>query len=167
MMRWLSPNSGLARRSNVENNTCVCGINHLSDKDSNVENEYDWGFIDDIDAPPDNYFQTLDAPVRVTSETGGEKDQKPLQLHAIPWEALSELGRVYAFGAGKYENYNFRKGYDWSLTYDAMQRHMGAFWNREDNDEESGLHHLAHAVWHGFTLLFFSLTERGKDDRPE
>ncbi len=107
---------------------------------------------------------------RIISETGGEKDQKPLQLHGIPWEALSELGRVYAFGATEkpepYGDYNFRKGYAWSLTYDAMQRHMGMFWNREDNDTESGLHHMAHAIWHGFTLLFFSLTERGTDDRP-
>ncbi len=104
---------------------------------------------------------------RITDpKTGGEKGQKSVRLHAVPWEALSELGRVYAFGEGKYDDYNFRKGYAWSLSYDALQRHLGAFWNREDSDRESGLHHLAHAVWHGITLLFFALTERGTDDRP-
>lgn len=98
--------------------------------------------------------------------TGGAKGSKPIQLHGIPWESLKEIGKVYDFGASKYEDYNFRKGYRWSLTYDAMMRHQWQFWNREDRDAESGLHHLAHAAWHAITLLFFSLTGRGTDDRP-
>jgi hypothetical protein len=94
------------------------------------------------------------------------KGQKDVRLHAAPVEALFELGKVYAFGESKYDDYNFRKGYKWSLSYDAVQRHLGLFWNREELDKESGLHHLAHAAWHCFTLLFFSLTSRGTDDRP-
>ena len=107
-----------------------------------------------------------DGEVRVTSPTGGEKGQKDVRLHALPWEAMSELGRVFAFGEQKYDDYNFRKGYAWSLSFDAMSRHLGAFWNRADRDKESGLHHLAHAAWHCLVLLFFSITERGSDDRP-
>ena len=97
----------------------------------------------------------------------GRKNKGDVQLHAIPWEALQELGKAYAMGGDKYDDYNFRKGFDWSLSYDAMQRHAGAFWNREDDDTESGLHHMAHAAWHALTLLFFSLTDRGVHDRPE
>ena len=46
-------------------------------------------------------------------QTGGMKNTKPEQLHAIPWEALAELGRVYAHGGEKYDDpdagdYNFR-----------------------------------------------------------
>jgi len=102
----------------------------------------------------------------VTSDTGGQKGSKPIQLHAIPWEALQEVGRVYHYGTIKYDDYNFRKGYKWSLTFDAMQRHLWAFWSGEDRDAESGFYHLAHAVWHGFTLLFYSITRKGTDDRP-
>ena len=98
--------------------------------------------------------------------TGGEKGMKDVRIHAIPWEGLAELGRVYGFGAGKYDDYNFRKGFTWSLSFDAMQRHLWAWWAGEDRDGESGLHHLAHAVWHGFTLLYFSINEKGTDDRP-
>lgn len=98
--------------------------------------------------------------------TGGMKGQKDVRIHAAPWEALAELGKVYAFGEAKYDDYNFRKGYRWSLSFDALQRHLWSFWNREDRDTESTLHHLAHAVWHALTLLFFSLTGRGTDDRP-
>ncbi len=98
--------------------------------------------------------------------TGGEKGQKDVRIHAIPWEALQELGRVYAFGEAKYADYNFRKGYRWSLSFDSLQRHLWAWWSGDDNDEESNLAHLAHACWHTFTLLLFSITERGTDDRP-
>lgn len=104
--------------------------------------------------------------VRIVSASGGAKGQKSVRLHAIPREALWELGRVYAFGEEKYDDYNFRKGYDWSLSYDAMLRHLTAFWDGEDVDEESKLHHMAHAVWNGICLLFFSLRRRGNDDRP-
>ncbi len=99
--------------------------------------------------------------------TGGEKGMKDVQLHALPWEALQELGRIYSFGAQKYADYNFRKGYQWSLSFDAMLRHAFAFWNREDLDEESQLHHMAHATWHALTLTLFALTGKGTDDRPD
>lgn len=111
------------------------------------------------------YYETEETRI-VDPDTGGEKNAKNIRLHAIPWEALRELGKVFAFGEAKYDDYNFRKGYKWSLSFDAMLRHMWAFWNREDTDEESGLHHMAHAVWHGLVLTFYSITKRGKDDRP-
>jgi hypothetical protein len=109
----------------------------------------------------------LSDEVRVVSETGGEKGQKDVRLHALPWESIAELGRVFTFGESKYDDYNYRKGYDWSLTFDAMVRHIWQFWSGEDRDNESGLHHMAHAAWHALVLLFFSLTERGRDDRPQ
>ncbi len=106
--------------------------------------------------------------IRITDEvTGGEKGQKDIRLHALPWEGLRELGKVYAFGEEKYADYNFRKGYLWSLSFDAMQRHLWEFWHGNDLDDESGLHHLAHATWHGFTLLLFAVTGKGTDDRPK
>lgn len=109
----------------------------------------------------------MDNETRVVDpDTGGEKGQKDIRIHALPWEALAELGRVYAFGEAKYEDYNFRKGYAWSLSFDAMQRHLWAFWSGEDTDDESSLHHLAHVAWHAFTLLLFSVTGKGTDDRP-
>ncbi len=109
--------------------------------------------------------RTSSEVIEVDPTTGGMKGKKDVRLHAVPWESLCELGRVYAYGEDKYDDYNFRKGYKWSLSYDALQRHLGAFWNREDQDQESNLHHLAHAAWHCMTLMFFSLTGRGTDDR--
>lgn len=104
--------------------------------------------------------------IRITDElTGGQKGMKECQMGALDPQALMEIGRVAGFGAHKYARYNFAKGYAWSLSYDALQRHLMAFWNGEDNDPESGLPHLAHAGWHCLALMTFSLRKRGTDDR--
>lgn len=122
---------------------------------------------DKLSAPTMKETQSNYDEQRVISATGGQKNQKNVRLHATPKESLFELGRVFAFGEDKYDDYNFRKGFNWSLSFDALQRHVWAFWDREDKDHESGLHHMAHAAWHCLILTFFSLTERGTDDRPE
>lgn len=106
------------------------------------------------------------AETRITDEvTGGQKGQKDCQLGALDPQALWQVGNVAGFGNQKYARYNFAKGYRWSLSYDALQRHLMLFWNGENIDEESGLPHLAHAAWHCLALLTFSLRERGTDDR--
>jgi len=95
---------------------------------------------------------------RVTNElTGGQKGAKDSQLSAAPAGAMLALGRVYGFGAEKYDRHNFRKGYAWSLSYDAMQRHIEASLAGEDYDPESGLPHMAHVAWHALTLTQFLL----------
>lgn len=102
----------------------------------------------------------------VDPATGGAKGQKQAQLGAVCPKALMEVAKVAGFGGQKYERYNFLKGYPWSLSYDALQRHLNAFWSGDDKDPESGLYHLAHATWHGLALLAFSIRNIGTDDRP-
>lgn len=99
--------------------------------------------------------------------TGGKKGQKLPQIGAMDPLAILEVAKVAGFGAQKYARYNFMKGYAWSLSYDALQRHLHQFWARTDKDEESGLYHLAHAAWHCLALLTFVLRSKGTDDRPE
>lgn len=103
--------------------------------------------------------------VRVTSSTGGQKGKKLPQLSAIDPLAIMEVAKVAGFGAEKYDKLNFMKGYEWSLSYDAMQRHEHAFWNGQDLDDESGLLHLAHAAWHNLAMISFILRGLGTDDR--
>ncbi len=104
--------------------------------------------------------------VRITSETGGQKGRKQAQLGAIDPGALIELAKVAGYGTEKYDRYNFLKGYDWSLSFDAMMRHALAFWSGEDLDPESGLPHTAHVGWHAMALTAFFLRHAGTDDRP-
>lgn len=103
--------------------------------------------------------------VRVTSETGGQKGRKPQRTDLLPPEALLALSEVYGMGAEKYDDHNYLKGYDWSLSFGALLRHVLAAENGEWLDEESGLPHVMHAAWHCFTLFMFEKHDLGHDDR--
>ena len=93
---------------------------------------------------------------RVTNPlTGGQKGSKPAQLFWSPAHALLEVARVNGMGAEKYSPHNFRKGYNWSLSYNSLLRHVMLSEAGEDIDPESGLLHMAHAAWHALTLIQF------------
>ena len=109
----------------------------------------------------------LNTPENATDpKTGASKGRKPERYSLIPVESLAELARVYDYGSKKYEDHNWRKGYPWSWSYDALERHEKAFWGGQNRDEESGLHHMAHAAFHTMTLIAYDLGELGTDDRP-
>lgn len=108
----------------------------------------------------------LDTEQRVTSDTGGQKGQKLAQLGALDPATLGEVARVAGMGAAKYERYNYLKGYPWSLSFDALCRHLLAFWGGEDTDPESGLSHMGHVAWHALALIAFTSRHPDFDDRP-
>lgn len=103
--------------------------------------------------------------VRSVSSTGGEKGTKDARFDLIPADALHQLAEHYGFGARKYADNQWRKGYEWSKSYAAMQRHLNAWWGGEDIDEETGSSHIAAAAWHCFTLLTFIKEFPEFDDR--
>lgn len=104
--------------------------------------------------------------VRVVNEkTGGEKGSKAQRFDLVPFEAVAEIAEIYDFGSKKYADHNWRKGYNWGLSFAALQRHLALFWEGEDYDEESGLNHLAHAGWHCLALLTFYREHPELDDR--
>lgn len=105
---------------------------------------------------------------RVTDpETGGEKGEKAEKFGLMPSGPLMEVAKVFGFGAGKYAPRNWEKGYSWRRSYDALQRHLWQFWGGEDIDPESGVSHLAHAVFHCLALMEWSKTHPEKDDRSK
>jgi len=109
-----------------------------------------------------------DEETRVTNSlTGGEKGSKLPQLFWAPPAALRELAKVYGYGAEKYAPNNFRKGYNWSLSYNSLLRHVLAAEEGEDIDPESGLLHLAQAAWHCLTLIQFYLDKESGAHPPE
>jgi len=97
--------------------------------------------------------------------TGGEKGSKAERFDLIPVRPLQEVARIYGYGSKKYAPRNWERGYDWSLSYAAMQRHLNAFWRGEDFDPESGLPHLGHAVFHCLALMEWRKTHPELDDR--
>jgi hypothetical protein len=94
--------------------------------------------------------------VRITSDTGGQKGQKLARFDLIDSRFLWELAEVCGKGAAKYDDENWRRGYDWKLSYGALQRHLHQFLTGEACDAELGTHHLANVAWHAMVLYVFS-----------
>jgi hypothetical protein len=87
----------------------------------------------------------------------------PMEL--LPFEALIEVSKVLAFGAKKYSPWNWFNGMKHSRLIGAAFRHLAAYQQGEDNDEESGLSHLAHATCCILFLLSMRIFGKGEDDR--
>lgn len=103
--------------------------------------------------------------IRSVSSSGGEKGTKPERFDLLPVEALTAVARHYGVGAAKYAAHNWRRGYEWSKSYAALQRHAHAFWSGEDIDEETGSPHMAGVAFHALTLITFMEEQRAFDDR--
>ena len=122
--------------------------------------------------------------VRVVSSTGGAKGSKLARFDLIPEDVMWLLAEHYGRGALKYEDRNWERGYDWSLSYAAARRHMALFWNGEDFDLDPSLYpigmtdeeiaalpenekalHIVAALWHLVCLTAFLTRNIGTDTR--
>ena len=92
-------------------------------------------------------------------------DEEKNRLELLSTDAIEEIGKVLTFGAKKYDDHNWRKGFKWSRLIGATIRHLFAWMRGEDKDKETGLSHLAHA---GCCIMFLLEHEKkglGIDDR--
>lgn len=130
--------------------------------------ELDRFLAEDTDAPSWAIQpQVLPGEIRVVNETtGGEKGQKLARFDLLPAGPLQAVAEHFGRGAAKYEDRNWERGYDWSLSFGALQRHAWAFWGGEDIDAETGSPHLAAVAFHALALLEFATTHPELDDRP-
>ena len=129
-----------------------------------------WGFWNrDIDL-----FQLASACAHMfhlLSDYGVEKSSNsstvpPFDL--MPEDALYHVAELYGSGvnSGKYEARNWEKGYAWSLSFAACQRHIRWWRGGEIINPENGVPHLAASIFHCFAILEFSFTHPELDDRP-
>lgn len=104
---------------------------------------------------------------RVVADSGGEKERRAARFELLPWGALWHVAEVYAHGAEKYGDDNWRRGYPLSLSTGALSRHVAAIMAGEDVDPESGLLHAGHASFHTLAIVEHTLSGRLRelDDR--
>jgi hypothetical protein len=94
-------------------------------------------------------------------------DQDKDPWHLAPYSAFGLVVKVLAYGARKYEPRNWEKGINFSRLFASTQRHLVAWFNREENDPETGLSHLAHAACGILFLISYQLWGMEEfDDRP-
>lgn len=94
-------------------------------------------------------------------EVAVKHDGEKIRLDLLPVEPLEEIGKVLTYGATKYQDYNWAKGFKWSRLSAAILRHFFAWMRGEDKDPETGLSHLAHV---GCGVLFLLWHEKHRPD---
>ncbi len=85
----------------------------------------------------------------------------------IPPECLLAWGDVFTYGEKKYGKSNWLKGTNWHEFVGSAFRHLLKWQLGEDLDPESGLPHLAHALWNVGALMTYQERGLGTDDRPQ
>jgi hypothetical protein len=85
----------------------------------------------------------------------------------VPESAIAEMATAFLEGALKYGRFNWRaKGVRASIYYSAMRRHISKWYNGEDGDAETTIHHLASAMACCAIIIDATLCGKFTDDRP-
>ena len=99
---------------------------------------------------------------------GQKDDQGKDPWHLAPFDAFQAVIKILNYGQRKYSARGWEQGMDWSRVFDALMRHMTAWWERENEgvDEESGYSHLWHAGCCVMFLIAYEIRGVGRDNRP-
>jgi len=97
-----------------------------------------------------------------------KNDKEKPTFDLLPIELLADVNKVLEHGRDKYGLNNWCKpdGFKYSRCYNALLRHMFAWWRGEDNDKETGISHLAHAMCNLIFLMYHFKNNKQTDDRP-
>lgn len=107
----------------------------------------------------------------VTTKPSNPKDKlgiMKLAFSVLPIPVLWEAALGMLEGALKYGRHNYRAvGVRASVYYDAVcARHMASWWEGEDTDPDSGLHHVTKAITSLMVLRDSMIKGNWVDDRP-
>ena len=105
---------------------------------------------------------TSDAKGSGARFNGGKPD-----FSLLPLCTLEDEVRVWMYGRAKYAAWNWAKGMPWSVPLACLLRHLAAWQRGEENDLETGLPHLAHAMCNLRMLTLYAKTYQAGDDRPK
>jgi hypothetical protein len=99
------------------------------------------------------------------SGIGMKFDGRKPRWSLLPRGAVLQIIEVLEFGAAKYAENNWQHVENGRQRYyDALMRHMEAWWLGEKTDPESKLSHLAHA---GCCLVFLLWLDRDIDNKKQ
>ena len=98
--------------------------------------------------------------------TGARYNTGKPDYSLIPLCTLEDEARVWTYGAQKYADWNWCKGMEWSVPFASAMRHLAAWQRGEENDPESSLPHLAHAMCNLRMLTLYKDVYPEGDDRP-
>lgn len=99
------------------------------------------------------------------SGTAKHFDEGKAPLEQLPWLAMQEIAMVFKYGQTKYSVFNWCQGMAWMKLAGSCCRHLYKWIGGEDNDDESGLSHLAHLAADAMMLIWYVKKGKGVDDR--
>ena len=92
---------------------------------------------------------------------------KKVPLSSVPANVISEVAVALFEGNCKYGRHNYREtGARASVYYDSTWRHLSAWWEGQDIDPASGIHHITKAISGLMVLRDCMLRGSVTDDRP-
>ena len=104
---------------------------------------------------------------RDTDVDGFKLDMGKLRFDLVPPEAIKEIAKVMTKGCEKYPPNNWKKVDDLKNRYlAALYRHLNAWQLGENNDPDTGISHLSHALTNMCFLVWDeqdNLCERGEE----
>ena len=112
----------------------------------------------------------VDPRAIVTKKPTNPKDRigvRKAGMSFVPQVPLAELGVAMVEGALKYGPFNWREaGVRSSVYFDAVTRHIRAWWEGEEIDPDSGLSHLVKAMACLVVIRDAQVHHMVEDDRP-
>jgi len=99
--------------------------------------------------------------------SGARKSSGKARMFLVPFALMGGVARVLEFGLIKYKDWNWSKGMLWSECMSCTFRHLYKwFYCLEEYDDESGEHHLDHAICNLLFLKHYTKSYIEGDDRP-
>ena len=112
--------------------------------------------------------QILNEETTTMKDEGVIKDDNgKCRLELLPYDALRGVADVFAYGADKYYQDSWRSNEpaEYSRTFGSVLRHLTSWYAGQDNDPESGLNHVDHAISQLLILRYVMVNRPDKDNR--
>lgn len=126
--------------------------------------------VDNRLAPNEAYITQSAEPEMADTKDTNPKDAvgtAKVPVSTLSFQVMAEVGVAMLEGARKYGRHNYRvSGVRASVYFDAVFRHLGAWWEGEDLDPESGLSHVTKAIAGLMVLRDSMMQGNWVDDRP-
>ena len=96
----------------------------------------------------------------MTEDTARNYDEGKVRFELIPPDALTEVAKVFTYGAAKYTTPEHDGSRNWELPGLSEERHLGSLlrhiiadWSGEKIDPESGQSHMAMVATRALMIL--------------
>lgn len=97
------------------------------------------------------------------SSTGSRRINKGKpEISQLDPRFLIDLADLITKSAAKYGKFNYALGQEYHTPYDSLMRHANKFWQGEDFDDESGLHHVLHMAAN--CMILYSSIKKDKKE---